>query len=103
MLTEVNIPSRQAAHLRKALPFMIEEQLAGDLRQTHLAVAPHRHGDSVPVAVVAHAQMIAWLEALHATNLSPLTVIPEQLLLPREPGSISAHIHGDRALVRLGD
>ncbi len=103
MLTEVNIPSRQAAHLRKALPFMIEEQLAGDLRQTHLAVAPHRHGDSVPVAVVSHAQMISWLEALHATNLSPLAVIPEQLLLPREPGSISAHIHGGRALVRLGD
>ena len=103
MLTEVNIPSRDAAHLRKALPFMIEEQLAGDLRQTHLAVAPQRHGDGVPVAVVSHGQMISWLEALHAANLSPVAVIPEQLLLPREPGSIFVHIHGDRALVRLGD
>ena len=36
MLTEVNIPSRDAAHLRKALPFMIEEQLAGDLRQEYV-------------------------------------------------------------------
>jgi general secretion pathway protein L len=103
MLTEVNIPSRNATHLRKALPFMIEEQLAGDLRKTHLAVAPHRSGDTVSVAVVAHAQMIEWLEALHAANLSPVSLIPEQLLLPREPGSISVHIHRNRALVRMED
>jgi general secretion pathway protein L len=102
-LTEVSIPSQQAAHLRKALPFMIEEHVIGDLRQTHLAVATKRYGDSVPVAVVSHEQMIAWLEALHVAGLSPVAVIPEQLLLPREPGSLFVHVHRDRALLRLGD
>lgn len=102
-LTEAQIPSRQAAHLRKALPFMVEEQIAGDLRQTHLALAPQRFGDAVPVAVVAHAQMIAWLETLHAVKLSPTALIPEQLLLPREPGAVSVHLNGARALVRLGE
>jgi len=103
MLTEVNIPSQQVAHLRKALPFMIEEHVIGDLRQTHLSVATKRYGDAVPVAVVSHEQMIAWLEALHLAGLSPVAVIPEQLLLPREPGSLFVHVHRDRALLRLGD
>ena len=102
-LAEVAIPSRQAAHLRKALPFMIEDYVAGDLRQTHLAIAPQRYGDNVPVGVVAHAQMIAWLEVLHAAGLSPVSMIPEHLLLPREPGSILVHVHYSRAQIRLGD
>lgn len=103
MMTEVNIPSRQAKHMRKALPYMIEEHVIGDLRQTHLAVGPQQPAGSVAVAVVAHAQMIAWLEALHGAGLSPTALIPEQLLLPREPGSIYVHIHRERALVRLAD
>lgn len=102
-LAEVAIPSRQAAHLRKALPFMIEDYVAGDLRQTHLAIAPQRFGDSVPVGIVAHSQMIAWLEVLHAAGLSPVAMIPEHLLLPREPGAIFVHVHFSRAHVRLGD
>jgi general secretion pathway protein L len=102
-LAEVSIPSRQIAHLRKALPFMIEDFIAGDLRQTHLAVAPQRFGDSVPVAIVSHAQMIAWLEALHGAGLSPAAIIPEHLLLSRDPGSIFVHVHFSRAHVRLGD
>ena len=51
-LAEVSIPSRQSAHLRKALPFMIEDYVAGDLRQTHLAIATQRYGDSVPIGIV---------------------------------------------------
>lgn len=101
-LAEVNIPSRQSAHIRKALPYMIEDQVAGDLRQTHLAISPQRFGDSVPVGIVAHSQMIAWLEVLHAAGLSPVAMIPEHLLLPREPGSIFVHVHWSRSHVKLG-
>ncbi len=103
MLTEVTIPSREAAHLRKALPFMVEEHVIGELRETHLAIPRTLHGDRVPVAVIAHAQMIAWLDALHGAGLSPATLIPEQLLLPRETGAVHVHLHGGRALLRLGD
>lgn len=102
-LAEVGIPSRQSAHLRKALPFMIEDQIAGDLRQTHLAMAPQRFGDSVPVGIVSHSQMIAWLEVLHSAGLSPVAMIPEHLLLPREPGSIFVHVHWSRSHIKLGE
>ncbi len=101
-IAEVNIPSRQSAHVRKALPYMIEDHVAGDLRQTHLAISPQRFGDSVPVGIVAHSQMIAWLEVLHAAGLSPVSMIPEHLLLPREPGSIFVHVHWSRSHVKLG-
>ncbi len=101
-LAEVNIPSRQSAHLRKALPYMIEDHVAGDLRQTHLAISAQRFGDSVPVGIVAHAQMIAWLEVLHSAGLSPVSMIPEHLLLPREPGSIFVHVHWSRSHIKLG-
>lgn len=103
MLTEVTIPSREAAHLRKALPYMVEEHVLGDLRETHLAIPRALHGNRVPVAVIAHAQMIAWLDALHGAGLSPATLIPEQLLLPRETGAVHVHMHAGRALLRLGD
>jgi general secretion pathway protein L len=101
-LAEVNIPSWQSAHIRKALPYMIEDQVAGDLRQTHLAISAQRFGDSVPVGIVGHSQMIAWLEVLHAAGLSPVAMIPEHLLLPREPGSIFVHVHWSRSHVKLG-
>ena len=101
-LAEVSIPSRQSAHIRKALPYMIEDQVAGDLRQTHLALSAQRFGDSVPVGIVAHSQMIAWLEVLHAAGLSPVAMIPEHLLLPREPGSIFVHVHWSRSHIKLG-
>jgi general secretion pathway protein L len=103
MTTSVKIPSRQAATLRKALPYVLEESIATPLEHTHLATAPLGPGDEVHVAVVAHDRMIHWIDSLHASGLAPEALLPDYLLVPRRGPAIAVMVGASRSLIRTGE
>jgi general secretion pathway protein L len=101
-LTEVNIPTNLPGQLRKALPYMLEEQLAGDIEDTHIAMAPRRKGDAIRVAVVQHANLINWLDVLYELGFLPGWILPETLAAPPVTGGWRVLLDNSQCLVRTG-
>ncbi|MCA1805925.1 MAG: type II secretion system protein GspL [Xanthomonadaceae bacterium] len=101
LLTQARVPSRNRQRILKAVPFALEEQLAGNLDELHFALGPVR-GEDHPVAVVARARMDAWLETCAAAGLQPDVLLPEVLALPLEEGQWTLLLRQEQAAVRTG-
>ena len=101
LLTEARVPSRNRQRVLKALPFALEEQLAGHLDDLHFALGPSRD-ELHPVAVVARARMDAWLGACAAAGLQPDVLVPDVLILPLEAGHWTLWLRDESAMVRSG-
>jgi general secretion pathway protein L len=101
LLTRARVPSRNRQRVLKAVPYALEEQLAGTIDELHFALGTPRD-EEYPVAVVAQARMDAWLAACAAAGLQPEAVLPEQLALPGGAGSWALRAYDDRVAVRTG-
>lgn len=87
LLLQVPRPARDARQLALALPFAIEEQLAGAIELQHVAWAQAADPSQLQVAVVSRARMDSWLAALAAAGVEADVLLPEPLaLLAPAPG-----------------
>lgn len=77
--------ARQRRQLEQAVGFAIEEQLVAPVEQAHVAIIDDLGPDSVAVAVVARAQLDAWLARLAEHGVVPDRLLPEAMLLPYQP------------------
>lgn len=77
-------------HLREALPFQLEEELAGDVDELHFSyqVLPGSEGDMGQLAAAwcDKTWLATVLSDLALAGLEPAVVIPEPLALPRNQG-----------------
>ncbi len=92
--------SRQRA--ARAVPFALEEQLAGDVEELHFALGRPLSDGRYPVAVVERRQMDAWASLLLDHAISAHQWLPETLALPRSE-DWDLLVDGERVLVRSGD
>ncbi len=101
LMTSVELPIRQIAKLRKAIPFALEEKLASDVEELHFALGDLQ-GDRKRVVVVEHSLMNEWTVELGELGVTPKAVLPDVLALPWHAEEWSILIDGERALVRSG-
>ncbi len=101
-LRPVLLPSRKRATWARAVPYALEDQLADDIEALHFALGATPDGERLPVAVIAHTMLRAWLDACGHTGLIPVAVIPEPLLLPWQEGDWSVLLESQRVVVRTG-
>lgn len=87
------VPSRQLRQIQRALPFLLEEQLMGDVEDQHFALGARREDGQLPVAVVAKARLASWLARLAEAGLQPDALVPDAALMPA-----GAHVLLDGAL-----
>jgi len=97
LLAEPVVPVKSGTKLAQVVPFALEEQLASDVDDLHFAVGKRQVRPGIPVVVVAHRNMEAWLGALHAAGLKPDAVYAETAVLPDTPNGVTLMI--DRACV----
>ena len=95
-----NIPLKGAAKIRQALPFALEEQLAGDVELQHFASARKDESGQVPVAVVEKALLVSWLETLASSGLTPQSVVAESDAIPATPATITMLMGDDQVIIR---
>lgn len=99
-LHHVQVPARSASEIRMAVPFALEEQLAGKIEGLHFAIGPKAADGTVPVAVMNGDAMRAFLKPLQEAGISPDAVVPEPLALPWTDGTRSVLIEHGNAVVR---
>lgn len=100
LLTSVNIPIRNAARLKQALPFAMEEQLADSLGDLHFATGSRSGGSEVPVAVIRRNLLDEYLERLSEAGLEPQIILGEQAAIPGSPTATTWLIDGQRCYFR---
>jgi general secretion pathway protein L len=82
ILTKVAVPTRNRGRMAAAVPYLLEEQLAADVDDSHFALGERDAEGRVAVAVVSRARMDAWLSRLAEAGIQADKLIPETLLLP---------------------
>jgi general secretion pathway protein L len=102
LLTGVNIPSRQMRQIKQALPYMVEELIADNIEDVHMALpsAKPEADKALPVAVIGHHLLIDWLDQLYQHGIHPDWMCPDTLALPWREHSRSFFISGERVLYR---
>ncbi len=100
LVTRAAVPSGKQQHIRRAVPFALEERLAADVAGLHFAHGPRGEDGTVPVAVIERTLLEAWLAAVRASGLAPDALLPEQLALPLPDTGWLLACDGDRAVLR---
>lgn len=81
ILRPVKLPARLTRKTRKALPFLLEDEVAEETAQLHIAVLAHE-ATLVHLAAVEHSVMQAWLSWLHDAGLQASRMLPDVFALP---------------------
>ena len=100
-LLEAKIPARNRAQLLRAVPYALEEELAGDIEAFHFSVQPGRDGGA-RVAVTNRDWLRRLLDMLDDLEMSPSAVVPESLCLPLAEGEWTLLVDADRCTIRTG-
>ncbi|MEM9101236.1 MAG: type II secretion system protein GspL [Pseudomonadota bacterium] len=103
LMTSVNFPIKQRRQIRKALPFMLEEQLVENIDDCHFALPAKITDDKVPVVVVNHRKMQSWMELFEAAQIEPDYLVPDCLSLPLPQKCWSALCYDDIVLARTSE
>lgn len=102
LLTDVSLPTRQAAKRARALPFALEEHLLQDPAGLHcVAGAPDGDGRS-PAAAVDREHLQSLVDALDTAGLAPGRALPDALCLPLESDHLTVLDADGRCLLRWG-
>ncbi len=96
----VDIPVRNQAKLLQAIPFAMEDQLAGNIDELHFASGKRDEDGLIPVAVVERLKMEAWLEQISAVGLDLVGVYTDGDALGDMPNTTILLVEGHRATIR---
>jgi general secretion pathway protein L len=97
------VPGRTVGQMRRALPYVVEEYLAGDIDTMHIAAGTVRRNNPADVVLIERAVLQSWLETLAAHGLVAGYAAPDAAMLAAVPGEATLLFDGDRVLVRSVD
>ncbi len=99
----VTVPVRQHRQLLQALPFLLEENLAGEVERLHVVAGRRIDGERLQVLAVDRQYLKDLLDTLLAAGIDPDIVTSEALALavPREGATWL--LDGDESVLAGGD
>ncbi|MFT7130227.1 MAG: general secretion pathway protein L [Gammaproteobacteria bacterium] len=105
LLCEASIPSKKLSQIKQALPFMVEEMIAEEIENVHIAIPDHLdlNTGKVDVAVISHQILINYLDIFYSNKLSPIFITPDTLAVPFTRNSYSVVIEGNQCVVRTNE
>lgn len=101
-LHQAELPTRNPRQIRRAVPFVLEDQLADSVDNLHFAVGPSLGGLERSIAVVSTETVETWLAQLAEAHIRAQALIPDVLALPIQEGGWTLYLGAERALVRTG-
>ena len=94
------VPGRNAGQIRRALPYVVEEFIAGNIEGSHIASGPVRRGQPIRCCIIDDGLLRDWLACLRALGVRPGYLVSEAELLPVEPRTASVLFENGHALLR---
>jgi len=97
------VPGRNAAQVRRALPFAVEEFVASDIEMMHVAAGEIARGGTVRSQIVERTILDGWLNALHSIGIRPGYALSDAEMLPGSAGHSTLLFDGDEVLMKNVD
>lgn len=82
MFASATLPATNRQRTLKALPYVLEDQLADDVEDLHFAIGPRDAEGQTPCAVVRREFMSNWLVWLKSFGIQPHIMLPDVLGSP---------------------
>lgn len=101
LLEEASVPIANLSKAHKAVPYVLEEQLAQDVEASHFAFGSRLPEGNIPVAVIARASLGWIIDQCQEYGLKPVEVIPECHALPIDPHQWSVMTNSGHAAIRF--
>ncbi|MBT8420030.1 MAG: type II secretion system protein GspL [Gammaproteobacteria bacterium] len=101
-LITADVPPMSQQRMLTAVPFALEDQLAGDIDSLHFVFGRRTGREPLPVAVLKHDRMKAWLSRLDKAGVRPDVLVSSVLGLPSTPDTWTILVDTEMALVRFG-
>ena len=103
LLKWVELPAKAGRKALAAIPFILEEEISGDISQQFFALGP-RDGNNQAVAIVNKEKLQSWLNIIENAGLTCDQLIPDVLALPiADKNAWSVLELGQQLLVRKDD
>ncbi|MFT2092230.1 type II secretion system protein GspL [Paraglaciecola sp. 2405UD69-4] len=103
LLKWVTLPAKAGRKAISAIPFMLEEDISGDINDQFFALGP-KLDNRQAVAILQKSTMTAWLEVIKEAGLSCEQMLPDILALPRENEEAWSVLQlGEQLLIRQDD
>lgn len=102
LLTKANVPSKQQRQILRAVPFMVEEQLASDVEDCHFAVGKRDSDGHVGVAVVERDLISQYITELDEAGIK-LQFFGIDCLSVAKADGCTIMMDQDRAMIRSGE
>jgi general secretion pathway protein L len=103
LLKWVELPAKAGRKALAAIPFILEEEISGDISQQFFALGP-KDGNKQAVAVVNKEKLRSWLNIIEEAGLACDQLLPDVLALPlADKNSLSILELGLQLLVRKDD
>lgn len=99
LLKWVTLPPKAGRKALAAIPFMLEDDITGDISDQVFLNGP-RHGDQQAVAIVTRQKLVDWKAMMDAAGLFCDKMIPDILAVPVQPEQWSLMTLNDTLLVR---
>ncbi len=103
IVATVTVPSDKPQHIRAAAPNLLEESMASDPEQLHLAYGERSIAGEVALVALDRNEFAKQLAAIEHSGLQCDAVLIDALLLRHEPGALTLVLDGERALLRWGE
>lgn len=101
-LHRVTLPARTETQARTALPYALEDEVAGDVNDLHMALGPAGDGQTRLAAVVARTRMEDWRRMLIDLGLEADVMVPDYLAIPAPAEEAQTLALEGRTVVTLG-
>ena len=103
LLKWVELPAKAGRKAIAAIPFILEEEISGDISQQFFALGP-KEGNNQAVAIVNKEKLQSWLTIIENAGLACDQLIPDVLALPlADTNAWSVLELGQQLLVRKGN
>lgn len=98
--TTLELPAKSRAQAEKAAPFAIEDQLAANIDDMHVALVDQGGPQRWPMLCIARSALDEILEDLRLRGITPNRLVPDAECLPEADAPCLFNL-GSRSLVRL--
>ncbi|MGX5175100.1 type II secretion system protein GspL [Aliikangiella sp. IMCC44653] len=99
-LNSVVMPNKAQRHLRKAVPYMVEEQLAEPVDKTFIAVGARTSNGSIPVRALNLAYFSEIMQQFSDADIKLKSVVTEIDLLEQPEEGYQLVLQADKILVK---
>ena len=97
------VPGKSVGHMRRALPFVVEEFSATDIEGMHLAHGSLRRNEPVTCNLVERNMLNDWLHCLGEIGLQPGYVHADAQSLPQARAQVSLLFNAGEVLIATED